>query len=436
LNKEKNGLIFPLKVGSAKMTIMTGKRRVVVTGIGLVTPLGLGTVKNWQALIKGESGIGSLSAFDASAYRTSIAGEVKGFDPYDYMEKKVARRTSRFIQFASAAGLMALEDAKLKIEAANADRIGTSLATALGGIDSFEKNHNLVIEGKRDRVSPFFIPSYICNLAAGEVAIQFGLKGPLMCSVTACAAGTHALGEALRTIQYGDAEAMLAGGSEAQMSATLLAGLDALHVLSTRNNEPARASRPFAKDRDGFVLSEGCGILVLEELQFALKRGARIYAEISGYGNNCDAYHITSPDPNGRGAVLCMQRAIQDAGLGLEQIDHINAHGTATLTNDLTETRAIKQLFGERSRHIPITANKSMLGHLWGAAGAVEAAISVLTIVNGIIPPTINLEEADPECDLDYVPLTARPAEVNHILSNSFGFGGTNACLVLSRYTP
>ena len=283
------------------------------------------------------------------ACRTTIAGEVKGFDANDYMEKKVARRTSRFIQFASAAARMALEDAQLIVTENNADRIGTAIATALGGIDSFEKNHNLVIGGKRDRVSPFFIPSYICNLAAGEVAIQFGLKGPLMCSVTACAAGTHSIGEAFRTIQYGDADAMLAGGSEAQMSSTLFAGLDALHVLSTRNNEPTKASRPFEKNRDGFVISEGCGMLVLEEMEFAIGRGARIYAEVLGYGNNSDAYHITSPDPEGRGAVLCMQRAIQDAGLSVTDIDHINAHGTSTLTNDLTETRAIKKLFGENS---------------------------------------------------------------------------------------
>jgi 3-oxoacyl-[acyl-carrier-protein] synthase II len=400
----------------------------------MVTPLGIGLEKNWQALIKGESGIGPVTRFDVSGCHTTIAGEVKSFDPNDFMEKKAARRTSRFIQFASAATRMALEDAKLSINAENADRIGTSVATALGGIDSFEKNHNLVIAGQRDRVSPFFIPSYICNLAAGEVAIQFGLKGPLMCTVTACAAGTHSIGEASRTIQYGDADVMIAGGSEAQLSSTLFAGLDALHVLSTRNNEPTKASRPFEKNRDGFVISEGCGMLVLEEMEFALNRGARIYAEVSGYGNNCDAYHITSPDPQGRGAVLCMQRAIQDAGLRAADIDHINAHGTSTLTNDLTETRAIKTLFGDGSRRIPVTANKSMLGHLWGAAGAVEAAVSVLTIVNSVIPPTINYETADPECDLDYVPNQARQAAVKHVLSNSFGFGGTNACLVLGAY--
>ncbi len=401
----------------------------------MVTPLGIGTDRNWKALVKGESGIGPITRFDAHGSRTQIAGEVRDFDPNNFMEKKVARRTSRFIQFASAAGRMALEDARLTVNAGNQDRIGTAIATALGGIDSFEKNHNLVMEGKRDRVSPFFIPGYICNLGAGEVAIQFGLKGPLMCSVTACAAGTHAIGEAFRTIQCGEADAMVAGGSEAQISNTLFAGLDALHVLSTRNHEPAKASRPFEKNRDGFVISEGCGILVLEELEFAQKRGARIYAELSGYGNNCDAYHITSPDPEGRGAALCMQRAIQNAGLGLNDIDHINAHGTSTLTNDLTETRAIKQLFGARAYQIPISANKSMLGHLWGAAGAVEAAISVLTITHGIIPPTINYETPDIDCDLDYVPDAARKVPVKHVLSNSFGFGGTNACLLFGSYS-
>jgi 3-oxoacyl-[acyl-carrier-protein] synthase II len=414
---------------------MNKQRRVVVTGIGMVTPLGIGTEKSWQALINGESGIGPVTAFDATGFRTTIAGEVRGFDASLYMEKKVARRTSRFIQFASAAAGMALKDSQLNVNENNADRIGTAIATALGGIDSFEKNHNLVIDGKRDRVSPFFIPSYICNLAAGEVAIQFGLKGPMMCSVTACAAGTHSIGEAFRIIQYGDADAMLAGGSEAQMSSTLFAGLDSLHVLSTRNNEPTKASRPFEKNRDGFVISEGCGILILEEMEFAINRGARIYAEVLGYGNNSDAYHITSPDPEGRGAALCMHRAIQDAGFRVTDIDHINAHGTSTLTNDLTETRAIKKLFGDNSHNIPISANKSMLGHLWGAAGAVEAAISVLTIVNGIIPPTINYDSADPDCDLDYVPNIARRVAVRHVLSNSFGFGGTNACLVLGKYS-
>ena len=409
-------------------------KRVVVTGIGMVTPLGIGTKINWEALSNGESGIGPVSQFDPKDCRTKIAGEVKGFEATDFMDKKTARRSTRFIHFAVAASRMALEDAGLDISTANADRTGISLATALGGIESFEKNHRLVMEGNRDKVSPFFIPSYICNMAAGEVAIQFGAKGPLNCSVTACAAGTHAIGEAFRAIQHGEAYAMLAGGSEAQLSPVLFAGLDALHVLSTRNEEPACASRPFEKGRDGFVISEGCGMMVLEELDFALNRGARIYSEVLGYGNNCDAYHITSPEPDGRGAALCMQRAIEDAGITIEEIDMINAHGTSTVTNDVTETRAIKKLFGERSKMIPVTANKSMLGHLWGAAGAIEAIVSVLSITHGVIPPTINYQEPDPQCDLDYVPNKARRADIKIALSNSFGFGGTNGCLVLGKY--
>jgi 3-oxoacyl-[acyl-carrier-protein] synthase II len=410
------------------------KRRVVVTGLGMLTPLGNTVERNWQALCKGESGIGPVTRFDTSECRTKIAGEVKDFEPSDYIEKKTARRASRFIQFSAAAARIALEDAKINIDGKNADRVGVAVATAMGGTDSFEKSHKLVMEGNRDKVSPFFIPSYICNLAAGEVAIQFGAKGPLTCSVTACAAGTHSIGEAYRIIQYGDADAMLAGGSEATLSPVLFAGLDSLKVMSTRNGDPARAVRPFDKERDGFVCSEGSGMLVLEELEAALSRGAKIYAEVLGYGNNCDAYHITSPEPDGIGAADCMNRAIKDAGLTVTDIDNINAHGTSTLINDQTETRAIKRLFGERARSIPVTANKSMLGHLWGGAGAVEAIASVLTIVDGIIPPTINLENPDPECDLDYVPQTARKAEIRTVISNSFGFGGTNGCLIFGKY--
>jgi len=406
----------------------------VVTGLGMLTPLGNTVERNWQALCKGESGIGPVTRFDTSECRTKIAGEVKDFEPSDYIEKKTARRASRFIQFSAAAARIALEDAKINIDGKNADRVGVAVATAMGGTDSFEKSHKLVMEGNRDKVSPFFIPSYICNLAAGEVAIQFGAKGPLTCSVTACAAGTHSIGEAYRIIQYGDADAMLAGGSEATLSPVLFAGLDSLKVMSTRNGDPARAVRPFDKERDGFVCSEGSGMLVLEELEAALSRGAKIYAEVLGYGNNCDAYHITSPEPDGIGAADCMNRAIKDAGLTVTDIDNINAHGTSTLINDQTETRAIKRLFGERARSIPVTANKSMLGHLWGGAGAVEAIASVLTIVDGIIPPTINLENPDPECDLDYVPQTARKAEIRTVISNSFGFGGTNGCLIFGKY--
>ncbi len=410
------------------------KHRVGVTGIGIVSPLGVGLETNWSGISRGQSGIGPVTRFETAECRTKIAGEVRGFEPTEFMEKKIARRTSRFIQFASAASRLAIEDSRLKITAENADRIGVSIASALGGVDSFEKNHKLVLEGNRDKVSPFFIPSYICNLAAGEVAIQFGLKGPLMCSVTACAAGTHAIGEAFRTIQYGDADAMLAGGTEAQIVPSLFAGLDALRVMSIRNDDPAGASRPFDKNRDGFVCGEGSGVVMLEDLGKALTRGAHIYGEVLGYGNNCDAYHITSPEPNGRGAAACMHKAINDAGLTVNDIDHINAHGTSTLINDQTETRAIKDLFGERSYRIPVTANKSMLGHMWGAAGAVEGIISILTLERGLIPPTINYATPDPDCDLDYVPNRARKAEVQTVLSNSFGFGGTNGCLVFGKW--
>jgi len=401
----------------------------------LVTPLGIGIEKNWTGLCQGKSGISQITRFDTKDCRTKIGGEVKEFEPSDFMEKKAARRTSRFIQFAAAAARMAVEDAKIVVTPEKADTIGVSIATALGGVDSFEKNHKLVLEGNRDKVSPFFIPSYISNLAAGEVAIQFGAKGPLKCSVTACAAGTHAVGEAFRAIQYGEADIMLAGGAEAQLVPVLFAGFDPLKVMSIRNDAPTKASRPFDRERDGFVCGEGSGILILEELGSARDRGARIYAELLGYANNCDAYHITSPDPEGRGAYLCMQKAVHDAGIKADDIDHINAHGTSTLINDLTETKAIKNLFGQRSKNIPVTANKSMLGHMWGAAGAVEAAISVLTVFNGVIPPTINYDNPDPECDLDYVPNIARKAKIKTVISNSFGFGGTNGCLLFGKFS-
>jgi 3-oxoacyl-[acyl-carrier-protein] synthase II len=408
--------------------------RVVITGMGLITPLGIGLKKNWESLCKGESGIGPVTRFDTKDCRTKIAGEVKKFEASDYVDKKTARRSSRFIHFASAASRMALEDSKLEITTANCDMVGTSIGTALGGVEIFEKNHKLFLEGNRDRVSPFFVPAYISNLAPGEVAIQLGAKGPLICSVTACAAGTHSIGEAFRVIQRGDAIAMIAGGSEAALSPVLFAGFDPLQVMSVRNDDPTRAVRPFEKDRDGFVCSEGSGIVILEELQTALNRGARIYAEVIGYGNNCDAYHITTPDPDGSGACICMMKAIKDSNISTNEIDHINAHGTSTLINDKTETKAIKKLFGERSKIIPVTANKSMLGHLWGAAGSVEAIVSVLTINNGMIPPTTNYQNPDPECDLDYVPNIARQVKVRTVLSNSFGFGGTNGSLVLREF--
>jgi 3-oxoacyl-[acyl-carrier-protein] synthase II len=413
---------------------MTEKRRVVITGMGIITPLGIGLEDNWKSLCQGISGIGPITRFDTKDCRTKIGGEVRNFETSDYVDKKTARRSSRFIHFASAASRMALEDAKLSIEIHNSDLIGTSIGTAMGGVEIFERNHKLFLEGNRDRISPFFVPAYIANLAAGEVAIQLGAKGPLICSVTACAAGTHSIGEAFKVIQRGDAEVMIAGGSEAALSPVLFAGFDPLQVMSTRNNDPTKAVRPFERDRDGFVCSEGSGIMILEELNHALNRGARVYAEVSGYGNNCDAYHITTPDPEGNGACICMAKALKDANISSTEIDHINAHGTSTLINDKTETKAIVKLFGERSKDIPVTANKSMLGHLWGAAGAVEGIISVLTINHGIIPPTINYENYDPECQLDYVPNIARKTNVKTVMSNSFGFGGTNGCLIFKEY--
>ena len=410
------------------------KRRVVVTGLGAITPLGIGVEKSWQSLCEGKSGIGVVTRFDATDFRTRIAGEVNGFNPQDFMDRKLMWRGDRFIHFALAASRMAVDDSKLTIDPNNAARVGVIVGTALGGIESLERNHQLLLQGARHRISPFFIPSFIANMASGQVAIQFGAKGPNMCPVTACAAGTHAIGDAFRIIQRGEADAMIAGGAETAISPIIFAGLDALKAMSTRNDEPEKASRPFDRDRDGFITGEGAGIVILEELEFALKKGARIYAEVLGYGASCDAYHITAPDPDGKGAADCMKMALNDAGIPGDKIDYINAHGTSTPLNDLSETLAIKRVFQGHSQNIPISANKSMIGHLWGAAGAVEAIFCILTIARGIIPPTINYETPDPKCDLDYVPNVAREAKVRVALSNSFGFGSTNATLIFSHF--
>jgi 3-oxoacyl-[acyl-carrier-protein] synthase II len=411
------------------------KRRVVVTGMGMVTPLGVGTEASWQALCQGRSGVGPVTHFDASQFRTRIAGEVKGFDPLDFIDRKLARRGDRFIHFALAAARMALEDSKLKITAANDERVGVSVGTAMGGIESIERNHELLIRGKRQQISPFFVPSFLCNMATGQVAIEFGAKGANMCTVTACASGTHAIGDAAVIIQRGEVDAMIAGGTEAAIRPLVFAGLDPLKVMSARNDAPEKASRPFDKGRDGFVVGEGAGMVILEELASAQNRGAKIYGEVLGYGLNSDAYHITAPDPEGLGAAACMRLALEDAGITASQVDYINAHGTSTELNDLSETKAIKKVFGGRSHKIPVSANKSMMGHLWAGAGVIEAIASLLTISEGIIPPTINLETPDPECDLDYVPNKARRAEVNIVLSNSFGFGSTNGCLILGKFS-
>jgi 3-oxoacyl-[acyl-carrier-protein] synthase II len=411
------------------------KRRVVVTGVGAVTPLAIGVEKSWQALCAGKSGIGEITHFDASDFRTKVAGEVKGFEPLDFIDKKLARRGDRFIHFALASARMALEDSGLSISDSNSERVGVSVGTAMGGIESIEKNHELLIKGARQQISPFFVPSFLCNMATGQVAIEFGARGVNLCTVTACASGTQAIGNAFRVIQQGEAEAMIAGGAEAAIRPLVFAGLEPVKVMTARNDEPEKASRPFDKDRDGFIIGEGAGVVILEELEFAQKRGAKIYGEVLGYGLNSDAYHITAPDPDGRGAATCMRVALNDAGISIDEVDYINAHGTSTVLNDLSETKAIKSVFGERSKQIPISSNKSMIGHMWAGAGVVEAIFSLLTINHGIIPPTINYETPDPECDLDYVPNVSRRAEVKIALSNSFGFGSTNATLIVGKFS-
>jgi 3-oxoacyl-[acyl-carrier-protein] synthase II len=409
------------------------KRRVVVTGMGAITPLGVGVEISWQSLCQGRSGIDPITRFDTNGFRTKIAGEVNGFNPTDFIPRKLVRRGGRFIHYALAACQMALEDSGLTINPTNCDRVGVSVGTAMGGVESLEENQELLLKGAQRKISPFFIPSFICNMATGQVAVQLGARGPNMCSVTACASGTHAIGDAFWAIQRGEADAMIAGGTEAAISPVVFAGLDALKVMSTRNGEPQKASRPFDRGRDGFVLSEGAGIVILEELELALNRGARIYAEVLGYGHNSDGYHITAPDPNGEGAANCMKRALHDAGISTDRVDYINAHGTSTILNDLSETKAIKSVFQGYSSRIPVSSNKSMTGHLWGGSGAVEAIFCALTIVRGIIPPTINYETPDPECDLDYVPNVAREVDVKVALSNSFGFGSTNGTLIFGH---
>ena len=410
-------------------------RRVVITGLGAVTPLGTGVDKSWQSLCQGKSGIDVITRFDASSFKTRIAGEVRDFNPDDFMDKRLVRRNDRFIHFALAASRMAVDDARLTIDSGNAERVGVSLGTTLGGIESVEQNYKLLLEGAARKISPFFVPGFLTNMASGQIAIEVGARGPNKCSSTACASGAHAIGDACRSIQWGEADVMVAGGSEAGITPIMFAGLDAERVMSTRNDFPQKASRPFDKDRDGFVTSEGSGVVILEELEFALRREARIYAEVLGYGTSCDAYHITAPDPDGAGAAHCMKMALKDAGITGDGIDYINAHGTSTPLNDVAETRAIKYVFQGHASKLAISASKSMLGHLWGAAGAVEAIFCILTINQGIIPPTINYETPDPDCDLDYVPNVAREAEVRTALSNSFGFGGTNASLILSQFS-
>jgi 3-oxoacyl-[acyl-carrier-protein] synthase II len=408
------------------------KRRIVITGLGTMTPLGQGVTKTWEGLCEGRSGIGPITRFDASNFPVRIAGEVKDFNPGDFISKKEIKKMDTFIHYAVAASQEAMDDANLKITPENADRIGVYVGAGIGGLPAIEHYHKLLMERGPERVSPFFIPMVIINLASGQIAIRFGAKGPNSCAVTACATGNHCLGDGLRIIQRNEADAMIVGGAEAAICSTSIAGFAAAKALSRRNDEPERASRPFDKDRDGFVIGEGAGVLIIEELEHARRRGARIYAEVAGYAMNSDAYHITAPPDDGSGAITCMEQAIKDAQVAKGDIGYINAHATSTFA-DKIETEVIKQVFGEQAYSIPISSTKSMTGHLLGAAGGIEAVFTTLALYKGLLPPTINLDHADPECDLDYIPAKPREKSVKAAISNAFGFGGVNACLVLKR---
>jgi len=403
--------------------------------MGLVIPTGIGVGTAWKNVCEGKSGIGHLTRFDPEGFETRIAAEIKDFNPELYIEKKEVKKMDLFIQYALAAAQEALGDSGLNITPENGDRIGVIVGTGLGGLPTIEKYHKILMEKGPGRISPFFIPMLIANLASGQIAIHFGAKGPNICVVTACATGGHCIGDAFRAIAYGDADAIIAGGTESNITPLTVSGFNAMKALSTQNEEPEKACRPFEKNRNGFVIAEGAGIVILEELELAKKRNARIYAEIIGYGYTGDAYHITAPSPDGDGAIRCMRMSIKDAGLKPEDIDYINAHGTSTQLNDLTETIAIKSVFGEHAQKIPISATKSMTGHLLGAAGSTEAIFTVLALRDGILPPTLNYDEPDPECDLDYVPKVARKKDVNIGMSNAFGFGGTNATLIFKKFT-
>ncbi len=410
------------------------KKRVVITGMGALTPLGIGVDEFWKGLVAGKSGISTITRFDASEYSTQIAGEVKDFDPTVFIDKKESRRMDRCTQFAIAAAKMAFEDAKIDFEKEDRSRMGSLIGTGIGGIGTLHDQFKVLFEKGPNRVSPFFVPMMIANMSAGQVSITFGLKGPCSCVVTACATGTNAIGDAFKIIQRGDADVMVAGGTEAAVSQSAVAGFCAMKAMSTRNDEPEKASCPFDSKRDGFVMGEGAGIVILESLEHALARGAHIFAEVAGYGSNADAYHITAPAPEGVQAAECMASAIHDAGLKPQDIDYINAHGTSTHLNDKNETLAIKSLFGEHAYKLAVSSTKSMTGHLLGAAGGIETIATALTICNGIIPPTINYQDSDPELDLDYVPNEPRKQAVDVALSNSFGFGGHNAAILLKKY--
>lgn len=408
-------------------------RRVVVTGIGAVSPLGTGNTKNWDALIAGRSGVDLITRFDTTDLSVKIAGEVKDFNPEDFIEKKEVKKMDLFIQYALAAAHFAMEDSGLQITEENAERVGVLVGAGLGGLPTIEKYHSAMLEGGYKKISPFFIPMLIINLAPGHISIKYGAKGPNLSSVSACATGTHSIGDAYHMIKRGDADAMIAGGTESTVTPLGIGGFAVMKALSTRNDDPKGASRPFEKGRDGFVLAEGAGILILEEYEAAKKRGAKIYAEIVGYGLSGDAYHLTAPAPEGEGAARCIKMALNNAGVNPEQVDYINAHGTSTPFNDYFETLAVKKVFGDHAKKLMVSSTKSMTGHLLGAAGGVEAVFSLMAMDKGVVPPTINYQEQDPECDLDYVPNTARDAKITYAMSNNFGFGGTNATLLFKK---
>ncbi len=412
------------------------QRRVVVTGVGLVTPLGTGVDKTWSGILAGASGIGPITRFDCSQFKTKIAGEVRDFNPEDWLPKKNIRRLDPFIHYAVGAARMAWEMAglPLPLEGEAANLAGCITGTGIGGMQTLEETYFTLAEKGPDKVSPFFVPKIIGNMAPGEISMEFNLRGPNLCLCTACAAGSHAIGEAMKTIQRGAADIIVCGGSEAIVTQITVAGFNAARALSTHNDEPTKASRPFDKNRDGFVMSEGAGMMVLESLESATARGAVILAELVGYGLTSDAYHMTAPDPEADGFIRCMRMALKDAGLKPEDIDHINAHGTSTDLNDVTETKAIKAVFGDHAYKMGVSSTKSMIGHMLGATGGVEAVFAVLSLRDQVMPPTINYETPDPDCDLDYVPNVKRTARLERVLSNSFGFGGTNACLIFARH--
>jgi len=409
-------------------------RRVVVTGVGLVTPLGIGTEASWEAIRAGKSGIGSITQFDATAFSCRIAGEVKGFEPAAFIEKKEIKKMGRFIHFGVAAADFAMRGSGLKVTPEIAERVGVYIGSGIGGFEVIEREHKALLEHGPRRISPFFITATIINLASGYVSIRFGAKGPNSATATACTTSAHSIGDSYRMIQHGDADAMICGGAEAAVTPMGIGGFAAMRALSTRNDEPERASRPWDKDRDGFVVGEGSGILVLEELEMARGRGAEILAEVVGYGMSADAYHVTAPPDDGDGAFRVMRNAMRDAGIEPHQVDYINAHGTSTDVGDRAETAGIKRAFGEHAYKVAVSSTKSMTGHLLGGAGGLEAGITVMAIRDQVAPPTINHENPAVGCDLDYVPLKARNMEIEYALSNSFGFGGTNGCLIFRRY--